>query len=150
MFDGSHSIPEPMRDLLTIFHEQLGQVRFGDIDFASLQEAAARVEEAAQAYADAEASLQTARLALTATQQTLLNTGQRALAYARIYAEASPELLTRLQTISMATGPANDHQGRDVQTKLARRKARKNAADEMPKLPGTLAQEEAAALSLAP
>ncbi len=150
MFDSSHSIPEPMRDLLTIFSEQLVEVRFGDIDQATLQEAAGRVERAAQTYADAEAALEAARVALTAAQQALLATGQRALAYARIYAEASPELLTRLQTISVVIGPSNDHRGRDVETKLARRKARKNATDQMPKLPGTLADEEAISLALSP
>lgn len=147
MFDSSDPISAPLRDLLTIFSEQLPEIRFGDIDKAILEEAASRVETAAQKNAAAEAALDAARADLAATQQALLATGQRALAYARIYAETSPELFSRLQALCLTNGATNVVKTREVETKLARRRARKDVGDDMPALPGTVAEEAVLAIS---
>ena len=137
MFDSSSPIPAPLYELMSIFSEQLPNIRFGDIDKGVLDEAMGRVEMAAQKAAEAESVLEMARAELAATQQALLTTGQRALAYARIYAEDQPALLGRLQTLSLAPSPANVVKTREAESKFARRRARKEASDEMPALPGT-------------
>ncbi|MDX2018900.1 MAG: hypothetical protein SF187_01570 [Deltaproteobacteria bacterium] len=139
MSDTTSPISEPLHDLLRLFAEHLAEVRFGDIDKGVLEAQAARVLMAAQAAEEAQAALDAARSALTAAQQTLLVTGQRALAYARIYAETSPELLGRLNVVSL--GPGTPLQkAREVEMKVARRRPRKDAEDEMPALPGTVGE----------
>lgn len=147
MFDSSEPISAPLRNLLIIFSEQLPDIRFGDIDKAILEDAAARVEAAAQKNDAAEAALDAARADLAATQQALLVTGQRALAYARIYAETSPELFSRLQALCLTNGPTNVIKTREVETKLGRRRTRKDAGDDMPALPGTVAEEPVLSVS---
>ena len=137
MFDDRNPIPAPLRDLLSVFAEQLQEIRFGDLDQATLQEAAAHVVALADKAAVAEAALEAARADLAAAQQTLCGIGNRALAYAKIYAETSPDLLFRLQTISISNGSGDVGKAREVESKLARRRSRKEAVEEMPALPGT-------------
>lgn len=98
-------IPEAFTSLLALFASDLAHVRFGDLDRAALETAAAAVQAAAAELATAELAAAAARAELEATRDELLQTGQRALAYARIYAEGSPPLTQRLQTISFASGP---------------------------------------------
>ena len=147
MFDTSNPIPVPLRDLLAIFREQLPDIRFGNIDKASLEEAASRVEEAAQQAADAQAALDTARADLASSQQALLITAQRALAYARIYAETSPQLFARLQTVNFNEAATSVSKPREFDAKLGRRRVRKDAAEDMPALPGTVAEASELAVS---
>src|SRR5690349_21012565 len=97
-------LAEPMTRLLELFASDLSKIRFGDLDGATLNEAAAAVRAAAREVAEAEALAAAARAALEGARETLLHKGQRALAYARIYAEGSPELAQRLEGISLG-GP---------------------------------------------
>ena len=138
MFDDSSHISVPLRELMSLFSEKFPDLRFGDIDNARLEQEAAKVIEAAQQAAEIEVALDAARANLAETQQVLLSTGQRALAYARIYAETSPELLGRLQAISLTNGSPDASKARDVETKTTRRRGRKDTGDEMPSLPGTV------------
>jgi hypothetical protein len=75
------------------------------MDLAVLQDAAAKVRERAEAVARAEAALEAARSALGESQDALLAKGQRALAYARVFAEENPELMSRLDAISLPRPP---------------------------------------------
>jgi hypothetical protein len=97
-------LPEPMIRLLELFATDLAKVRFGDLDGATLNDAAAAVRAAARELAEAEALAAAARAGLETAREALLHKGQRALAYARIYAEAAPELAQRLEGISLG-GP---------------------------------------------
>lgn len=148
MFDDSSHISVPLRELMSLFSEQFPDLRFADIDNARLTQEAAKVVEAAQQTAEIEVALDAARANLTETQQVLLATGQRALAYARIYAENSPELLSRLQAISLTNGSRQVLKAHDVEAKTARRRGRKDTGVEMPSLPGTVADSAMESMTL--
>jgi hypothetical protein len=105
MTTNDESIPAAMTALLDLFGTELAQVRFGELDGAALDTAAGEVREAARELAQAEALAEAARGALEAARERLLQKGQRALAYARIYAEESPELAARLDTIALVCEP---------------------------------------------
>ncbi|XXF78435.1 hypothetical protein P2318_01380 [Myxococcaceae bacterium GXIMD 01537] len=94
-------IPPALQALLELFHQELAQVKFPDVDGAVLREAAARVRERAEEVARAQAALEAARQALQETQEALLQKGQRALAYARVFAEDDAELSTKLDAVSL-------------------------------------------------
>jgi len=85
--------------LLDLFATSLADVRFADVDGPSLARCAAEVEAAAQAEAVARAALDAAQLALQEKQEALLQRAQRALAYARVYAESDPTLAASLEAV---------------------------------------------------
>lgn len=95
------AIPEPIQPLLELFATELGDVRFGDIDAVSLASVAAEVEVAADAVSAAQLVLDDARAKLQDRQEALLNHAHRALAYARVYAEANTTLGARLDAIAL-------------------------------------------------
>ena len=76
-------------------------MRFPDVDAEVLDDAAAVVREKAELVAKAQAALDTARLALHESQDALLQKGQRALAYARVFSEDNAELSTKLEGINL-------------------------------------------------
>jgi hypothetical protein len=103
MFDpsGSDPISPALQDLLKLFGQELSAVKFPDLDRAVLEEAAERVKEKAEEVARAQAALEAARQSLYESQEALLQKGQRALAYARIFAEDDTELSAKLDGISL-------------------------------------------------
>jgi hypothetical protein len=103
MFDpsGSEPISPALQDLLKLFGEELATVKFPDLDRKVLEEAAERVKERAEAVARAQTALEAARQSLYESQEALLQKGQRALAYARIFAEEDAELSAKLDGISL-------------------------------------------------
>ena len=103
MFDpsGNDPISPALQDLLKLFGQELATVKFPDIDRAVLEEAAAGVKEKAEAVARAQAALDAARQSLHESQEALLQKGQRALSYARIFAEDDAELSEKLDAISL-------------------------------------------------
>lgn len=103
MFDpsGNDPISPALQDLLKLFGQELATVKFPDLDRAVLEEAAAGVKEKAEAVARAQAALDAARQSLHESQEALLQKGQRALSYARIYAEDDAELSEKLEAISL-------------------------------------------------
>jgi hypothetical protein len=98
------AIPEGMNRLLQLFATDLAKVRFGDLDASALDSAAGAVRAAARELAEAEALADGARASLEAAREALVHKGQRALAYARIYAEGSPDLSQRLEGIALGGG----------------------------------------------
>lgn len=94
-------ISPALQALLELFNQELEAVKFPDVDGAVLGEAAARVRENAEAVARAQAALEAAKQALYETQETLLQKGQRALAYARVFAEDDAELSAKLDAVSL-------------------------------------------------
>lgn len=98
-------MPEPIspavQSLLELFDDELKELKFPDVDAAALEAAADKAREAALAVERAELALDAARQALAERQEQLLAKSQRALAYARVFAEDAPELLARLEAIAL-------------------------------------------------
>ena len=101
MFSSMDALPEGLPELLDLFAHSLADVRFGDLDAKVLATAASDVTDAASAMAAAERALETARAALAAAQEVLLLQANRALAYARVFAEPDEELLARVNAITL-------------------------------------------------
>jgi hypothetical protein len=98
----SHSTTPPGLDnLLGLFHAELASVQFPGVDAKVLDAAVERVEAAARELRQREAELDAARAQLVAAQEDALQKGQRALAYARIFAQDTPELLARLDGVAL-------------------------------------------------
>ncbi|MHA7634709.1 hypothetical protein [Corallococcus sp. M7] len=95
------SISPALRALLELFATDLADVKFPDVDTAVLGESAAHVREKAEAVARAQAALDAARQALNESQESLLQKGQRALAYAKVFAEDDAELVSKLEAIHL-------------------------------------------------
>lgn len=94
-------ISPALQAVLELFDTELLALKFPDVDQAVLREAAARVMTQAEAVAAAEQALATAREGLGDAQEALLGKCQRALAYARVYAEEDRELSRRLESINL-------------------------------------------------
>jgi len=101
MFSIMSAIPSPIRTVLDLFSTELADVRFGDVDAQTLARVAADVESSADVVAAAQASLESARGSLHDRQEALLQQVQRALAYARVFAEADEALSARLDAITL-------------------------------------------------
>jgi ElaB/YqjD/DUF883 family membrane-anchored ribosome-binding protein len=95
------AIPSPIQALLALFDGELASVKFPDVDAALLASSAANVRASAEAVARAEAALDAARASLVETNDALVVRAQRALAYARVYAEGNASLGTQLDAITL-------------------------------------------------
>ena len=94
-------IASPVHQFLDLFAQQFADVKFADLDTRVLVDAAARVTAEADAVTRAEAALEAARATLLEGQEALYTKAQRALAYARIYAEDDADLSARLDAIAL-------------------------------------------------
>jgi ElaB/YqjD/DUF883 family membrane-anchored ribosome-binding protein len=101
MFSIMNAISAPIQSLLDLFAQDLADVRFADVDAKVLNQVASDVESAAAAVASAQAVLDAARASLQDRQDVLLQLAQRALAYARVYAESDPSLSASLEAIAL-------------------------------------------------
>lgn len=95
------AISPPVQAVLELFETEFAELKFPDIDLDVLKEAAHGVQERSEAVAQAEAALQKARDLLSESQESLLHKCQRALAYARVYAEDNTELVRRLEAMNL-------------------------------------------------
>lgn len=91
--------------VLDLFQGPLAAVRFADIDAGTLATAAEEVESASAAVAAQEAQLAKLQQGLNEQQDALLVLAQRALAYARVYAEHDEALSEQLNRISLPRAP---------------------------------------------
>jgi hypothetical protein len=91
----------PIQTLLDLFTTSLAEVRFADVDGQTLLRFAEQVESAAETVAAAQVALDAAREALQEKQDTLLQQAQRALAYARVYAESDEVLSAQLEAVTL-------------------------------------------------
>ena len=101
MFSVMDAIPSPIQTLLDLFATTLGDVRFADLDAQTLARVAADVQAAAAIVVAAQVALDEARETLQERQETLLQQAQRAVAYARVYAESDETLAERLDAIAL-------------------------------------------------
>jgi hypothetical protein len=95
------AIPSPVRAVIDLFADPLRDIRFGDVDATTLGELAASATAAAEVVEAAEAQLLRDRRTLQERQEALLSQAQRALAYARVYAENDPALTERIEQIAL-------------------------------------------------
>lgn len=101
MFSPMDAIPNAIQSLLDLFATTLAEVRFADVDGKTLARTAAEVESAAAVVDAAQAALDEARHALQERQEGLLQHAQRAMAYARVYAENDEALSERLNAMAL-------------------------------------------------
>ncbi len=94
-------IPPAIESLIALFHSDLQAVRFPDVDAEALELVADEVRAASSEVQRAEEALAAAMRELAQRQESLLQKSQRALAYARIFAEENPDLLTRLDAVQL-------------------------------------------------
>jgi hypothetical protein len=95
------STPQAVQAVLELFKGPLAELRFADVDAKGLESLAAEVEVAATAVQEQEVHLAELRHALSERQDALLALAQRALAYARVYAESDEVLSAKLNAISL-------------------------------------------------
>ena len=107
-----NTIPGQVQAVLDLFATALIDVRFADLDTAALSRVATDVNSAAERVAAAQAQLDEACALLKERQNALFCQAQRALAYARVYAESDETLSTRLEGISLPR-PARRSRGDD-------------------------------------
>jgi hypothetical protein len=101
--------------VLQLFQGPLASLRFADVDGAGLAQLATEVDSAASAVELQEAKLAELRQTLAQRQEALLVQAQRALAYARVYAEHDAELTEQLSLISLPR-PAKARKPASTQT----------------------------------
>jgi hypothetical protein len=103
-------VPASFLELLALFDGPLAEVRFPDVDGPLLVGIRADVEAAASRVLDLEEQLGAARSALAERQDVMAQKAQRALSYARIFADGDAALLARLDAIVLSrarsTAPA--------------------------------------------
>ena len=125
----SDQIPAHVRAVLTLFEDELGAVRFGDVDREVLVERVAAFEQAAAREAEAYGVLQDARRELDRALFRLEERAERATEYARIYARDHEPLAARLEEIA-ALRP-----GAKTKPKRRRKTAKPKAATPAVELP---------------
>jgi len=95
------SLSPSIQAVVQLFDGPLAGVRFADIDGSGLGRLATEVEEAARQVQSQEAQLAELRQALAQRQEALLTLAQRALSYARVYAEGDEALTAELARIAL-------------------------------------------------
>jgi ElaB/YqjD/DUF883 family membrane-anchored ribosome-binding protein len=98
-------IPSAVQEVIDLFVGELASLKFGDLEPTSLAAAAEEVKASAADVIRAEAALENTRAVLAEKRDALLQRAQRALAYARVYAENQPELASRLERIALPRSP---------------------------------------------
>lgn len=95
------AISPPVQTVLDLFATHLPDLRFGDVDAQSLARGAQEVQAAADVVTASQATFESARVVLHERQEALLQQVQRALAYARVYAEADETLSAHLDAVTL-------------------------------------------------
>jgi hypothetical protein len=118
------NLPLFAREVLELFARQLPDLKFPGIDLAVLEAHAAQLAEAQGEVERVEAELEQARAEAAVRALTLTTVAQRALAYARIYAEGDAELEAQVAEITERRGG-----GGTEPAPVRRRRARRSEAD---------------------
>jgi hypothetical protein len=92
-------LSQPLQAVVALFEGPLAGVRFADVDASGLGKLAAELTNVAAEVEQQETKLASLRQDLAQRQEALLALSQRALAYARVYAEDDEELLAKLNDI---------------------------------------------------
>jgi hypothetical protein len=105
------------REILALYASALPEVRFPDLDLASLHASADQLREAEDEVDRLESELRDARELVASRNAALDMRAERALAYARIYAEGKPELQAQLSAVRV-------HAGNEGEAPSSRRRGR--------------------------
>jgi hypothetical protein len=102
-------VPTEVRAVIELFATELAKVSFPDVDAAALRREASELRGEAEKVARARQALEAAQAAQSRRAAALQATATRAIAYARIYAEAHPEraaLASAIAALGAAPGTA--------------------------------------------
>jgi hypothetical protein len=130
-------VPEELRAVLALFAGALGELSFPDVDAAVLDRAADEVRASAHAVERARGALDAAQRALDERTAALAALAGRGLAYARIYADAHPELSGLADALGALEVPAAPRSG------TPRKPRRRRAEQPRPELPFAAAKDGA-------
>jgi len=97
-------IPPSVQALMELFGTELSHVSFPGVDRAILEQVVTEVRTHTEAVAKAEAALEAARSALRDSEETLSSKAQKALAYARVYAEDHPDIRAKVDSVARIAG----------------------------------------------
>jgi Tfp pilus assembly protein PilX len=89
---------------MDLFEKDLAEVSFPGVDMVTLKQVIGDVRKHTKAVTDAEVALDKARTALRESEEQLSTKTQRALAYARVFAEDRPELLAKVTSVARVAG----------------------------------------------
>ena len=97
-------LDEPTNAVLDLYTHDLANVQFPGVSLTILEQADRAVKEALSELAQAEALVESAHATLLVRQEELAQRATRALAYARIYAEADDALSEKVAAIAAMPG----------------------------------------------
>ena len=117
-------ISPALRDVLAVFDDALADVKFPDVDNAALQAQAKEVEERFAEVKRLEAALDEARRSLDDAQESLLSRSQRAVAYARVFADGDVLLSSRLESITLPRSKAKSSSSPPAQATAPKKRGR--------------------------
>ncbi len=102
--DVADPIPPSVQALMDLFASELSHVSFPGVDRAILEQVVTEVRTHTEAVAKAEAALESARAALRESEETLSSKSQKALAYARVYADDHPDIRSKVESVARIAG----------------------------------------------
>ena len=137
-------IPAAALEVIELFAAHAEELCFPDLDAASLSRLGAEVEVASGAVREAEAAMARAREAHRELAEQLLGQSQRALAYARIYAEGNAELEQALAGLKLSQAPRSPER-KPKKTNVKRRAVGAAGDEDAAELPFAGGESEAAA-----
>lgn len=97
-------IAEPVRELLTVFKEQLSTISFPDVSYSILEESTEKVINAASKLEEARKMVEAAEAEFSSGTEELQQKCAKALAYAKVYAEGNDALMEQLSAIQIGKG----------------------------------------------
>jgi len=104
--DVADPIPPSVKALVELFKNELSTVTFPGVDGALLEQLITDVQAYTDAVIKAEAALEAARTSLRESEEVLAIKSQKALSYARVYAEDHPEIAAKLSFVARIAGAA--------------------------------------------
>lgn len=104
--DVADPIPPSVKALVDLFKNELASVAFPGVDGAILEQLMTDVKSYTDAVIKAEAALEAARMSLRDSEEALAIKTQKALAYARVYAEDRPEIASKVDYVARIAGTA--------------------------------------------
>jgi hypothetical protein len=117
-------LPPFCREVLQLYTEALGDVRFPDLDLGSLQASAEQARAAQLAVERVEAKLEIARAQLQEQLDAMTSSAERALAYAQVFARTDPKLQARVDQVGGVPANAASAEPR------AKRRARRSKVEQ--------------------
>ena len=104
--DVADPIPPSVKALVDLFKNELSAITFPGVDGALLEQLAGDVQKYTEAVIKAEAAVEAARAALRESEEALAIKSQKALAYARVYAEDRPDIAAKVDFVARVAGVA--------------------------------------------